>query len=70
NTTFHFNAAYRFFTELNAPAPVKSAGLHRSSFFTCSVTGADTYFISYSYGRLPFDRTDNAIYEMGFRFKF
>ena len=70
NTTFHFNAAYRFFTELNAPAPVKSAGLHRSSFFTCSVTGADTYFISYSYGRLPFDRSDNAIYEMGFRFKF
>ena len=35
-----------------------------------SVTGADTYFISYSYGRLPFDRSDNAIYEMGFRFKF
>ena len=70
NTTFHFNAAYRFFTELNAPVPVKLAGLHRSSFFTCSVTGADTYFISYSYGRLPFDRSDNAIYEMGFRFKF
>lgn len=69
NTTIYFNAAYRFFNELNAPAVVKAAHLDLSSFFTFSVTGADTYFISYSYGKLPFDRTDNAVYEMGFRFK-
>ena len=69
NVTMHFNAAYRFFNELNAPTAVKAANLHRSSFFTFSVTGADTYFISYSYGKLPFDRTNNAVYEMGFKFK-
>ena len=69
NVTLHFNAAYRFFNELNAPSAVKAAKLDRSSFFTFSLTGADTYFISYSYGKLPFDRTDNAIYEMGFKFK-
>lgn len=66
--TLHFNAAYRYFNEINPSAAVKKAGLSRSSFFTFSVTGANTYFISYSYGKLPFDRTDNAIYEMGFRF--
>jgi hypothetical protein len=68
NVTLHFNAAYRFFNEINADAAIKKAGLNRSSFFTFSVTGADTYFISYSYGKLPFDRTDNAVYEMGFKF--
>lgn len=70
NTPIHFNTAYRYFRELNAPSAIKAAALNRSSFFTFSVTGADTYFISYSYGRLPFDRTDNAIYEMGFKFNF
>lgn len=65
----HFNAAYRFFNELNAPAAIKTAGLNQYSYFTCSVTGADTYFFSYSYGKLPFDRKKNAIYELGFKFK-
>ena len=68
NVTLHFNAAYRYFNEINAPAVIKKNELSKSSFFTFSVTGADTYFISYSYGKLPFDRTDNAIYEMGFKF--
>jgi len=68
NVPLHFNAAYRFFTEINASTAIKTAALNRYSFFTCSVTGADTYFVSYSYGKLPFDRTNNAIYEIGFRF--
>jgi len=68
NVPLHFNAAYRYFREINAPAAIKAASLNRFSFFTFSVTGADTYFVSYSYGKLPFDRTDNAIYEIGFRF--
>jgi hypothetical protein len=68
NVPLHFNAAYRYFREIAAPAAIRAAALNRFSFFTCSVTGADTYFISFSYGKLPFDRTDNAIYEMGFKF--
>jgi hypothetical protein len=67
NNTIHFNAAYRLFKELNAPSIVKTAGLNQFSYFTFSVTGADTYFFSYSYGKLPFDRTNNAVYELGFK---
>jgi len=68
NVPLHFNSAFRYFREINAAAAIKAAALNRSSFFTFSVTGADTYFVSFSYGKLPFDRTDNAIYEMGFKF--
>ncbi|MEO6252733.1 MAG: hypothetical protein ABIO79_05480 [Ferruginibacter sp.] len=68
NVPLHFNTAFRYFREINAPSVIKAAALNRSSFFTCSVTGADTYFVSFSYGKLPFDRTNNAIYEMGFKF--
>jgi hypothetical protein len=68
NVPLHFNSAFRYFREINAPTMIKAAGLNQSSFFTFSVTGADTYFVSYSYGKLPFDRTNNAIYEMGFKF--
>lgn len=66
-TTLHFNAAYRFFSEISPKEVVKAANLQHSSYFSFSVTASDTYFISYSYGKLPFDRTDNAIYEMGFK---
>lgn len=67
NNTIHFNAAYRFFKELGAATAIRDAGLHEFSYFTFSVTGADTYFFSYSYGKLPFDRTADAVYELGFK---
>jgi hypothetical protein len=66
-TPVHFNAAYRFFSEISPPTIIKTNKLNKSSYFTFSVTSGDMYFISYSYGRLPFDKTDNAIYEMGFK---
>ncbi len=68
NTTLYFNAAYRYFRELNAPAMIKAAGLQQYSYFSMSVTAADNYFFSYAYGKLPFDRTNNAMYSLGFKF--
>jgi len=69
-TPIHFNAAFRFFSEISPQAILKTNKLNKSSYFTCSITSGDTYFISYSYGKLPFDKTDNAIYEMGFKINF
>lgn len=66
-SSIFFNAAYRFFNELSAPKLIKQAGLDRFSYFTCSLSGADTYFVSYSFGKMPFDRSDNAVYELGFK---
>lgn len=68
NVPLHFNAAFRYFREINAPVNIKIAGLNSFSYFTCSLTGNDTYFISYSYGNLPFDSRKKAVYELGFRF--
>jgi hypothetical protein len=67
DVSLYFNAAYRFFKEFNAPLLIKQARLNQFSYFTCSLSGADTYFVSYSRGKLPFDRSDNAIYEIGFK---
>jgi hypothetical protein len=67
NMPLHFNAAFRFFKELNAPTIIRNANLDSFHYFTCSVTGNNTYFISYSYGKLPFDRNNNAVYAMGFK---
>ena len=70
NVRIHFNAAYRFFKELNANAAIKTAKLDSFSYFTFSITGDETYFFSYSYGNLPFDRSANAVYEIGFKTSF
>lgn len=66
-SSIFFNAAYRFFNELSAPKLIKEAGLNRFSYLSCTISGADTYFVSYSFGKLPFDRSNNAVYELGFK---
>lgn len=70
NVPIHFNAAYRFYKELNGASEIKTAKLDKFSYFTCSITGDETYFFSYSYGNLPFDRSANAVYEIGFKTNF
>ena len=66
----YFNSAYRFFNEISPSDIIRQSKLNKFSYFTASISGADTYFVSYSYGKLPFDRSDNAIYEIGFRLNF
>lgn len=70
NISIHFNAAYRYFKELNAASAIKAANLNSFSYFTFSITGGDTYFFSYSNGNLPFDNHTKAVYEIGFKANF
>ena len=67
NQTFFFNAGFRLYKEFNAPAPVKSVKLDKFSYFSASITSNSGLFISYSYGNLPFDRSENGVYELGFK---
>lgn len=68
--TVYFNAVYKFFNELGANEPIKAAKLHQYQYFNLSLVSDKGFFVSYSHGRLPFDRKDDAIYELGFSYKF
>lgn len=66
--TLYFNASYQYFKEVSPSPEIKAAHVDRFSYISFSITAADNYFVSYSYGKLPFDRTDNAKYALGFKF--
>ncbi|MBR8534673.1 hypothetical protein KDU71_03810 [Carboxylicivirga sediminis] len=66
----YFNAAFKYYNEIGASSTIKEASLSNYSYFTSSLTSDKGFFISYSYGRLPFDKQDNAVYQIGFNYKF
>lgn len=68
--TLFFNCSFRYYTEIGASAEIKENSLDTFPYFTSSISSSDGFYISYSYGRLPFDKQDDAVYEIGFRYKF
>jgi len=65
--TFEFN--YRFFNEFSAPNEIKNAGLDLYKLSTFRLGFKNNLYIAYSYGKLPFDKEDGSIYEIGFSYK-
>jgi len=68
--TLFFNCSYRYFVELGASHSIKDNMLDKFSYFTSSLSASSGFYISYSYGKLPFDRQNDAVYELGFKYKF
>jgi hypothetical protein len=68
--TIFFNCSYRYFVELGASQAIKDNSLDMFSYFTSSLSASNGFYISYSLGKLPFDRQNDAIYELGFKYKF
>jgi hypothetical protein len=66
-STFEFN--YRIFNELNAPNEIKVAGLDQYMLSTFRLGFKNNLYVAYSYGRMPFDKKDDNIYEIGFSYK-
>jgi hypothetical protein len=66
----YFNADARFFKELNAPEIIRQADLHRHNFLQVSISSSRGFFASFATGKLPFDATNNNVYELGFRHNF
>lgn len=66
----YFNADARFFRELNAPDIIRRADLHQHNFFQASVSSSKGFFASFATGKLPFDASNNNVYELGFRYQF
>ncbi len=63
----YVTANYRLYDELSAPVAVKQANLARFRYFAAVIGPQRGFFASYSTGRLPFDRRNDQIYELGFR---
>ncbi|WP_345972168.1 hypothetical protein [Sulfurimonas diazotrophicus] len=65
-------ANYRYYQEINPSSAVKAAGLDTYSFFTVALVmpEAEGLYVSYSDGKLPLDRQNDQVYELGFKYKF
>lgn len=65
-----FVANYRLYQELGASQEIRNQNLSTHSYLILSLQSSKGYYVSYSIGKLPFDRIDDRIYEMGFQYKF
>jgi hypothetical protein len=70
DNTIFFNADFRVYKELSAPTAIKQAKLDRFIYFASSLTSNKGFFVSYAYGKLPFDAQNDAIYSIGFQYDF
>ncbi|WP_457652127.1 hypothetical protein [Rhodocaloribacter sp.] len=70
NADAYVEANFRHYAEVNAPAAVRRAGLHRATYLTLAFATAFGPYVSYTTGRLPFDAKDDRIYELGLRYRF
>ncbi len=69
NRTLYFNSSFKYFKELGASTNIQNKNYSDFSYFTASLTTTSGLYVSYSYGKLPFDRQNDAVYEIGFKYK-
>ena len=60
---------YRYFQELAPPGEIKRAGLDVFKLATARLGLPHGVFVAYSTGKLPFDRTKDRVFEMGWTYK-
>ena len=65
--TIEFN--YRYFRESSPPAAIEAADIDRHQLITYRIGLPKDFFIAYSTGKLPFDRKDDRIFEIGLSYK-
>lgn len=61
---------YRYFQEVNASDAIKAATLDKQQLATLRVGLKNDFFLAYSAGKLPFNRKDDQIIQLGFSYKF
>jgi hypothetical protein len=60
---------YRLFLENSAPASIKAADLDKHELATIRIGLQNDLFLAYSAGKLPFDRRNDNIFQIGFSYK-
>ncbi len=69
NQTLYFNSSFKYYRELGASLNIKKNKYSDFSYFTASLTTTSGLYVSYSFGKLPFDKQNDAVYEIGFKYK-
>lgn len=64
----YVHAAYRYFKEQGASALIGVAKLDRFSYFVARLDLPGRFFVSFTDGRLPFDRKSEQVYALGWAF--
>jgi len=64
----HFSSDFRWYKELNADKIIKDNKLDRSTFFVAAIESNSGLFVSYTTGKLPFDRRSDQVYSLGFKY--
>ena len=64
----HFSSNYRWYKELKPDEIIKLNKLDRFSFLVAALESTNGLFVSYTTGRLPFDRITDQVYALGFRY--
>lgn len=60
---------YRYFLENKAPVAIKNADLDKHQLSTLLLRLKNDMFVAYSMGKLPFDRKNDQIFQIGFTYK-
>ncbi|WAC60150.1 hypothetical protein [Brevundimonas sp. SL130] len=60
---------YRTFQEIDAPTPIRAAGLQRHEMAAVRFKLPNDLFIAYSDGSLPFDRKGDQVVKIGWSYK-
>jgi hypothetical protein len=68
NEVFNFSSNYRWYNEVNASQEIKNNGLAFSNFFVAAIESNSGLFVSYTTGRLPFDKKNDQVYAIGFKY--
>jgi hypothetical protein len=65
-----FESSYRVYKDLSPSDTITKAGLNLSQLLTLSLRLDNGLFVSYSTGKLPFDRQNDKTYQIGWGYKF
>jgi hypothetical protein len=65
-----FEISYRYFKEISPDTVIKTAKLDKFKMLTYLLRLENNFHIAYSTGELPFNKTDDQIFEIGYSYKF
>ncbi|MDP9048679.1 MAG: hypothetical protein M3N14_11115 [Bacteroidota bacterium] len=68
NQVIWFSADYRWYQQLAASQALINAKIDHFNYFTCNLSSTNGFFVSYSYGQLPFDKRKDSVYALGFKY--
>jgi hypothetical protein len=65
-----FSAGFRYFKELGASGPIRTADLDEHRYFAASLEFLGHFTLEYSTGKLPLDREGDQVFALGYKLTF